>query len=169
MPRPPKWRMIRSWPGALFYKPRAIPLARLEINALTMGEYEALRLADVEGYDQAEAAKRMGVSRATFGRILEKAHGKVADALVTGKAIQIGGGNFRLDGIRVFRCSACNREWSVPFGGGRPAGCPACGSVDFSRVTAAPAPGDSTPAPPAIPAGGGRGRGRRGWRGGRRT
>jgi len=167
MPRPPKWRKIRSWPGALFFKPRAIPLSQLEINSLTMGEYEALRLADVEGLDQARAAERMGVSRATFGRILERAHGKVADALVTGKAIQIGGGNFRLDGIRVFKCDECGREWSAPFGGGRPESCPACGSTNFHRVTTAPSP-PATAAPVPMTGAGRGGRRRRGWRGGRR-
>ena len=58
MPRPPKWRRIRSWPGALFFKPRAIPLSQLEINSLTMGEYEALRLADVEVADQSVKVSR---------------------------------------------------------------------------------------------------------------
>ena len=166
MPRPPKWRRIGSWPGALFFKPRAIPLSQLEINSLTMGEYEALRLADVEGLDQARAAEMMGVSRATFGRILERAHGKVADALVTGKAIQIGGGNYRLDGIRVFACAECGREWSVPFGGGRPEGCPACGSNNFSRMAYQPFP--PVTGAPRIGPGPGPGRRRRGWRGGRR-
>lgn len=167
MPRPPKWRMIGSWPGAIFFKPRAIPLSQLEINSLTMGEYEALRLADVEGLDQSSAAGRMGVSRATFGRILERAHGKVADALVTGKAIQIGGGNYRLDGIRVFRCADCGREWSAPFGGGRPDGCDACGSANFHRMPTEPSPTATGAPAPMTGAGRGRRRGR-GWRGGRR-
>ena len=166
MPRPPKWRRISSWPGALFFKPRAVPLSRLVINVITMDEYEALRLADVDGLDQARAAEMMGVSRATFGRILECAHRKVAEALVMGKAIQIEGGNYRIDGIAVFSCVDCGRTWSVPSGGGRPSGCPNCGSKNFSRTPYQPVP-PVTGAPRVRP-GMGPGRRRRGWRGGRR-
>jgi predicted DNA-binding protein (UPF0251 family) len=54
-----------------------------------MDELEALRLADVEGLYQEEAARQMNVSRATFGRIVEEAHRKVADAILHGKALRI--------------------------------------------------------------------------------
>ena len=53
---------------------------------------EALRLADLEGLYQEEAAKRMGVSRATFARVLTAARQAVSDALVNGKAMAIEGG-----------------------------------------------------------------------------
>ncbi len=54
-----------------------------------MDELEALRLADVEGLYQEEAARQMNISRATFGRIVEAAHRKVADAILHGKALRI--------------------------------------------------------------------------------
>ena len=38
----------------------------------------------------------MGVSRQTVGRVLERGHAKVAEALVGGKAILIGGGQYRM-------------------------------------------------------------------------
>jgi predicted DNA-binding protein (UPF0251 family) len=38
----------------------------------------------------------MGVSRQTFGRIIESAHKKVADAFVNTKAIRIDGGEIKL-------------------------------------------------------------------------
>lgn len=57
-----------------------------------LDEYEALRLADVEQLQHDQAAECMGVSRQTFGRILDIAHGKVARALVGGLGLRIEGG-----------------------------------------------------------------------------
>jgi predicted DNA-binding protein (UPF0251 family) len=92
MGRPPIPRVVRCFPGAVYYKPRGIPLRVLEEVVLGLDEMEALRLADVEGLEQEEMGRRMKVSRATAGRILETAHRKVADALVGGKALRIEGG-----------------------------------------------------------------------------
>lgn len=61
----------------------------LEEVTLTMDEVEALRLADYENLYHQEAAKRMEISRPTFGRILDGARSKVADALINGKALNI--------------------------------------------------------------------------------
>lgn len=102
MPRPKKRRCINSWPGADYFKPQGIPLAELEISQLSMDEYEAMRLYDIEGLDQARAAEMMNISRPTFGRIIAAAHKKVAEALAYGKAIQIGGGNFHFPPGRGF-------------------------------------------------------------------
>ena len=55
---------------------------RLEEIVLTPDELEALRLADLEGMYQEKAAENMGISRQTFGRIIESAHKKVAEALI---------------------------------------------------------------------------------------
>jgi len=92
MPRPRQCRRVAQLPQATYYKPRGIPMGVLEQVALTVDELEAIRLADLEGLYQEEAAQRMNVSRQTFGRILEAAHRKVADALVNGKALSIDGG-----------------------------------------------------------------------------
>jgi len=94
MPRPKKRRWINSWPGADYFKPRGIPMAELEISQLSIEEYEAMRLYDVDGLDQTQAAEMMNISRPTFGRIIVSAHKKVAEALVYGKAIQISGGSY---------------------------------------------------------------------------
>jgi predicted DNA-binding protein (UPF0251 family) len=59
---------------------------------LTIDEFEAIRLADLEELTHAEAAKSIRVSRPTFTRILSAAHRKIADALVNIKAIKIEGG-----------------------------------------------------------------------------
>ena len=54
---------------------------------------EAIRLADVEGLYHDEAARRMGVSRATFGRVLEVARRALGEAITQGRALRIEGGN----------------------------------------------------------------------------
>jgi predicted DNA-binding protein (UPF0251 family) len=59
---------------------------------LSIDEFEAMRLACLEGLKQEEAAKRMKISRPTFSRIVASAHNKIADALVNIKAIKIEGG-----------------------------------------------------------------------------
>jgi len=85
-------------PYVAYYKPRGVPLSALQCVELAVDELEALRLADLEGLYQEEAAQRMNVSRQTFGRIIESAHKKVADALVHGKALSIAGGPVELAG-----------------------------------------------------------------------
>ena len=92
MPRPLCCRWILEHPAVKAFKPAGIPAVRLREIAMTLDEYEALRLADREGLYQEEGAKRMGVSRPTFGRILECAHRKVAEALVDGCLLLIEGG-----------------------------------------------------------------------------
>jgi len=97
MPRPRNCRRIGKKPASNYYKPRGIPLSVLEIVALTFDELEAVRLADLEGLYQEQAAEKMNVSRQTFGRIIESAHKKIADALVNGKALSIEGGHIEMD------------------------------------------------------------------------
>ena len=92
MPRPRHCRRVAQLPQSSYYKPRGIPLSTLQQVTLTVDELEAIRLADLEGFYQAQAAEQMSVSRQTLGRILESAHKKIADALVNGKALQIKGG-----------------------------------------------------------------------------
>ena len=113
-------------------------MSRLEEVALSLDELEALRLADLEGLYQDEAAERMGVSRPTFARIVETSRRKVAEALVHGRALRIAGGPVAFVGQRRFRCEACRHEWSLPFGSGRPEGCPSCRADSFRRVDAGP-------------------------------
>jgi predicted DNA-binding protein (UPF0251 family) len=65
-----------------------------EIN-LTLDELEAVRLADLEGLYQVDAAKKMDISRQTFGNIINSAHRKVADVLLNTKALKIEGGTVK--------------------------------------------------------------------------
>ena len=92
MPRPCCRRRIAGAPPAGVFKPAGIPGRFLEEVVLGLDGLEAIRLADLEGLYQEEAAARMGVSRATFGRIVADARRRVAEALVEGKLLRIEGG-----------------------------------------------------------------------------
>jgi len=111
-------------------------MLQLDEVRLTVDEREAIRLSDFMGLSHEEAGSRMGVSRATFGRMIQRARKIVADALINGKAINVEGGNFRLVvNSRLFQCNRCNRTWEEPLGTGRPAECPACGRNDLQRIS----------------------------------
>lgn len=86
--------------------------------ALTPDELEAVRLCDLEGLDQSGAAARMGVSRATFQRLLREARRKVATAVVNAVPIAIASAH-----ERVFPCRRCGGWFYAPQG---PAECPRC-------------------------------------------
>jgi len=92
MARPLSTRQIPRGLKERVFKLRGVPMTDLEQVNLTLDGLEALRLADLEGLYQEEAAQRMGVSRATFARVLTAARKAVADALVNGKAVDISGG-----------------------------------------------------------------------------
>ncbi len=52
-------------------------------------EWEAVKLCDADGLKQEEAARKMNISQPTLQRTLACARGKIAQALVEGKAIRI--------------------------------------------------------------------------------
>ena len=89
MVRPINPRHLRFNPEVLYFKPRGVPMSVLGEEELFHDELEALKLHDVDGLDQIEAAKKMGISQPTFGRILDKAYKKIAIAIIKGKAIKI--------------------------------------------------------------------------------
>lgn len=71
---------------------------------LTIDEYEVLRLVDYEKKTHEQCAKLMDISRTTVTEIYESARFKLADCLVGGKVLGIGGGNYRLCQGEAFRC-----------------------------------------------------------------
>ncbi len=96
MPRPKKCRNVWCTPYITYFKPAGIRVIGLEEVVLTIDEFEAIRLKDLEGLDQEEAAKRMNISQPTFHRLVLSARKKVTDAIVNGKAIKIEGGTFKI-------------------------------------------------------------------------
>jgi len=95
MSRPCRCRRIRCSPDTNYFKPRGIPLDMLEEVNLALDELEAMRLADFEGMYQEDAAKKMDISRQTFGNIINSAHKKIADVLLNAKALKIEGGTVK--------------------------------------------------------------------------
>ena len=135
MPRPVCPRRVGQLPQYSIFKPAGAPAGRLETVEMRVDEYEAMRLADLEGLYQEQVAEKMGISRQTVGNLLTSARMKVADALVNSKMLQIEGGVYVTGGTRQFLCRGCGNPWSAGLGGGggRPEGCPKCGSKDIRR------------------------------------
>jgi len=89
MPRPKVPRYLLSRPEITYYKPVGVPLRLLSETVLFPEETEALKLYELDGYDQKESARHMGISQPTFARILGSAYKKISAAILTGKAIRI--------------------------------------------------------------------------------
>lgn len=119
MSRPQCCRRVAGRPIASVFHPAGIPVRELDEIVLALDEFEAIRLADLEGLYQEQAAERMIVSRPTFGRILAAAHRKVAEALAHGKALKIEGGTIRVERLRSPRCECprCHRAGNVEVAG----------------------------------------------------
>src|SRR5437868_13662288 len=96
--RPKKVRYIQSMPKVLQFSPRGKP-GRPEEVELSIDQFEALKLADFQGFSQSEGALAMQLSRPSFGRLLREARGLIADGLVNGKIIKIRQGNVQI-GVR---------------------------------------------------------------------
>ena len=63
---------------------------------MTVDEYEAIRLIDLSGLTQEECAGQMNISRTTVQGIYDEARKKLAESLVNGKILMIGGGEYQL-------------------------------------------------------------------------
>lgn len=127
MARPKNCREIGDSPGATYYKPKGVPYSSLDEVVITLDEFEAIRLADYDGLYQQDASERMGVSRQTFGRIIDSAHKKIADALINGKALRIEGGDVRQRGVLSAKCMLCDKVFSYDGSNGELTSCPKCG------------------------------------------
>lgn len=120
MARPQCQRRIAGLPRVQVFKPRGVPMHDLSEVHLSTDGWEVLRLCDHEGLDQEAAARRLGVSRPTVSRILERARKVVAQALVEGCSLVI---DVPTDAVQ--ECGDCRGTWSGPASLTR---CPSCGS-----------------------------------------
>ena len=123
MPRPCCMRQIGFVPGVIYFKPAGIPLRELEEVVVALDEVEALRLADLQGLYQEQAAEQMKISRPTFARVVESARKKVADALIHGKALRMEGGCVITKGEKKMP----GRDGTGLVGGGQRSGRGPCG------------------------------------------
>lgn len=121
-------------PRCGLFKPAGVSCSSLEEIVLTVDEMEAMRLADLQGMYQEQAARQMNISRQTFGRVIESARRKVAEALCRGQALRIKGGTVEVVTMRKFQCYECQHVWELPHRTGRPQECPKCQSTNIHRA-----------------------------------
>ena len=76
---------------------------------LTLDEYEAIRLIDLEKLTHAQCAAQMDISRTTVTEIYELARAKLADVIVNGKSLFIAGGDYRLCDGAAFASGCCHK------------------------------------------------------------
>lgn len=89
MTRPRKYCRICFCPEVDCFTPEGKSQADVPVIEVTPEEAEALRLKNIEGLDQTEAAEEMDISQSTFQRILSSAYKKTSEALIYGKALKI--------------------------------------------------------------------------------
>ena len=94
--RKEKPRRVGIVPEYVSFSPGGLDAPRERRVQITLDELEAIRLIDLEGLDQHQAAERMCVARATVAAVYARARHDIADALVNGKKIAIGGGSVTL-------------------------------------------------------------------------
>ena len=94
MPRPRQWRRVCRMPQNDCFGPLN-SASNMDI-VMTVDEYEAVRLIDLEGLSQEDCAQRMNVARTTIQGIYSAARKKLADTLVNGRRLIIQGGDYQL-------------------------------------------------------------------------
>lgn len=119
MPRPRKWRNVCCLPDNNRFGPLDVPASADDAVHMTVDEYEAIRLIDLEGLTQEACAKQMNIARTTVQGIYNEARKKLAESLVNGKILWIEGGEYRLcDGMHAgcgrSNCHrfGCNRDFA---------------------------------------------------------
>ncbi len=132
MPRPQKKRSVRHPPIFSGFKPTGVRARFLDDLALTLDEFEAIRLADYQGKDHNESAGEMDISRSTFSRLVERARQKVARFLIEGKHLKIDGGEVHFE-RNLIQCDDCGHLLKLPFDEDA-ARCPDCGSTNLTDL-----------------------------------
>ncbi|MFZ5352344.1 MAG: DUF134 domain-containing protein [Bacillota bacterium] len=112
MPRPKKWRKVCCLPENNQFGPLDALVNKEEHINMTVDEYEAIRLIDLEGFTQEECASQMNIARTTVQGIYEEARRKLAEFLVYGKVLRIEEGEYQLCGGHGKACGrgGCHRH-----------------------------------------------------------
>ncbi|MDL2293350.1 DUF134 domain-containing protein [Ruminococcaceae bacterium OttesenSCG-928-D13] len=90
MPRPRKHRRVCAQPKCMSFGPRE---GGGESVAMTIDEYETIRLIDFEGLTQEQCAAQMQVARTTIQAIYAGARKTLAQCIVLGCQLHIDGGD----------------------------------------------------------------------------
>ncbi len=111
MPRPRKHRRVCARPRCTSFRPWE---GGGEAVSMALDEYEAIRLIDFEGLTQEQCAEQMEVARTTVQAIYGSARKKLAQCIVQGRPLQIGGGDVRFcehNGSPCGRGCCGGRQW----------------------------------------------------------
>lgn len=110
MPRPKKWRTVCCLPEVNRFGPLN-NVTNNEYVVMTVDEYEAVRLIDLEEMKQERCSEQMNIARTTVQGIYDTARKKIADAIVNGKTLIIEGGEYMLCDGRGGHCGGmvCRR------------------------------------------------------------
>ena len=129
MPRPKLKRLVQRPPLFSDFKPMGVRGQELPTIELALDEFEAIRLADYEGLDHAASAEKMGISRSTFSRLVEKARFKTASFMIDGRRLHIDGGDIHFHG-NLLKCHGCGHMFNVAFEE-EIKQCPSCESMNL--------------------------------------
>ncbi len=112
--RPKIRKIIDKLPLYVLYKPSGVEEKNITVESLSIEEMEALKLKDKLGLDQISAAKKMGISRSTFQRLLKAGRNKLISAILEGRAIKFEGGNYIPDkNIIKTKCEKGNYHFFI--------------------------------------------------------
>jgi predicted DNA-binding protein (UPF0251 family) len=94
------------------YGPLNIAIIDESVITMSIEEYEAIRLIDLQGFMQEEAAEQMNIARTTVQRIYIEARKKLAESLVNGRVLKIEGGDYKLCNKleNYCECGGCQRH-----------------------------------------------------------
>ena len=132
MPRPKNNRLVHEPPIFTDFKPVGVKATSLETVLLSLDEFEAFRLADKVGLSHEEAAGEMEISRPTFTRLIEIARNKIADFIISGKLLNIDGGNIHFRN-NIIKCQSCGHMFKTKFSN-EIKECPACHSKNILNL-----------------------------------
>jgi len=109
MPRPRKRRRICCMPTNQDFGPLEKDFGECKTVFMTVDEFEAIRLIDLEGLSQEECANHMAIARTTAQAIYNSARVKLAECLVNGMKLSIGGGDYFVceGGSGGYGCKHC--------------------------------------------------------------
>jgi len=106
------WGKTASFTCSNIYGPLHGTKRERQIILMSVEEYEAVRLIDMEGMTQEECAEQMGVARTTVQRIYTDARKKLATSLVEGYLLKIEGGDYKIcegESQHTY-CNGCRRN-----------------------------------------------------------
>lgn len=114
-------------PKVTYFQPVGL-IEKLQEELISFDELEALRLKDLEGFDQEKCAREMDIAQSTFQRLLSSARKKISRAIVNGKAMRIQGGDYRLVPYQL-ECGKCGHGWmdAIRLESNYAQDCPKCG------------------------------------------